>query len=80
MAIDITSIAAYTDAQILTVLRASLINAAIAQEYSIGGRSVARMNGKEIQDLINVYEARVNLKDGNGIGFGSAIVQFNQPT
>ena len=59
MAVDLTTVPNYSDAQILSVLRMALVNSALAQGYSINGRSLNRMSGTEIQNLINLYEWRI---------------------
>lgn len=77
MAVDVSTIDEYTDAEILKVLRSALISAAIAQSYSIGGRQLNRMSGRQIQSLIEIYERRVaSSADDNA---GIALVRFGTP-
>ena len=57
--VDINTIQTYTDDQIVTILRAALIDTAFAKNYAINGRQIGRMSGDEIQKLIDVYERRV---------------------
>lgn len=78
MAIDLNDIQTFTDAQILLVLRASLVSSAIASQYSIGGRQIIRMSGTQIQALIDVYEQRVSAAAVEG-GGGDVLVRFGEP-
>ncbi len=66
MPVDPSSIPSYSDADILKVLRLSLVNTALAKGYTVNGRSVEKMSGREIQDLIQEYEWRV-YRATNGI-------------
>ncbi len=77
MAVNISDIAEYTDAEILKVLRRALIDSAFAQNYSIGGRQLNRATPLQLQKLIEVYESRIQAStDGNGGNI--ALVNFGE--
>lgn len=59
MPIDLDSVQTFTDAEIVKVLRRAMVDAAIAEHYAVGGKSLARFSPVEIQKLIEVYESRV---------------------
>jgi hypothetical protein len=79
MAVTVSDIADYTDAEILKVLRSALVDAVIATQYSIGGRQLIRMGGTQIQALIDVYEERVNNAGLGDSGNGDVLVRFGEP-
>lgn len=57
--IDLSTVPNFTDQQILTVLRMSLVNAAFATNYTMNGKVITQMSGGEIQKLIAEYEWRI---------------------
>jgi hypothetical protein len=60
MAINTSTIQTFSDQDILNALRLALVSAAlVGPEYTVNGRSIRRMSGKEIQGLIGEYEWRV---------------------
>lgn len=77
MAITVADIQTFTDAEILVVLRCALVNSALVSQYSIGGRQLIRMSAKQIQELIEIYEARVD-SSANAAGGGIALVQYGE--
>jgi len=81
MAINTTEIQEFTDAEILKVLRMSLVNSAIASQYSISGRQLIRASPRVIQELIGIYEGRIAAADAAGTecGDGVALIEFNEP-
>jgi len=64
--IDLNCVPNYSDAQILQVLRMSLVNAAFATNYTMNGKVVGQMSGAEIQKLIGEYEWRI-ARANNGL-------------
>jgi hypothetical protein len=78
MAITIVDIQTFTDAEILVVLRCALVNASLVSQYSIGGRQLIRASPKQIQELIETYEARID-DATNASGGGIALVQYGEP-
>ncbi len=75
MSVNIAAIDNYTDAEIVKVLRSSLVSAAIAQNYSIGGKQLNRASVGQIQQLIEIYEARVQAAS-DSTGGNDALVIF----
>lgn len=78
MAVTVANLNTYTDAEILKVLRSALVDAAIAQSYSINGRNLSRLNATQLQSLIEIYEARVEAASTT-TGGHIATVKFGGP-
>jgi hypothetical protein len=76
-AINVTNLQTFTDAEIVTVLRAALVSAAIAQSYSIGGKTLARIGADSIQKLIGEYEMRTVAAGQNQL-LPTALVAFDR--
>lgn len=70
------------DAAILAALRNALFNFAAGngnQSYTIAGRSFVRADVMKIQELIELYEARVAAASSGSIGGGGVEVRLNDP-
>jgi hypothetical protein len=78
MAITVADLQTFTDAEILVVLRCALVNSALVSQYSIGGRQLIRMSAKQVQELIEVYEARIQSAANTSGGGNNALVQFGE--
>lgn len=78
MAIDISQIQTFTDTDLLVLMRNAYAQISLGQSYTIGTRTLTRADLASVQDQISWLESRVNA-DGNGLGSGSAFVQFNEP-
>lgn len=57
--IDLTTVQTFADADILNILRLSLVSSSIAQSHSINGRMLSQVSPVEIQKLITQYEWRI---------------------
>jgi hypothetical protein len=77
VAIDINNVPEYTDADILKVLRAALVNSATAQAYSYDGLMLSRYNPEQIHRLIRLYEDKIATANGGG-GFRTALARFGR--
>lgn len=75
MAINVTDIGTYSDADILKVLRSALVDSVLAMSYSINGRSLGRASPEQIQKLIEIYEDRVAAANGGDI----LLARFGNP-
>jgi UDP-N-acetyl-D-mannosaminuronic acid transferase (WecB/TagA/CpsF family) len=75
MPIDHTAVQTHTDAQLLALYRDALAKIATGQSYSINGRSLTHANLKEVRDMIDWLEARVQTAT-DGVGGNIALAQF----
>lgn len=73
MAIDISSIQTFTDAQLLILYRWALANNAAGQTRTIEGRTVAFPPLDQLMKAVDWLEGRENAVSGGGI----AEAQFN---
>ncbi len=80
MSINLANTQTFTDSDILTILRAALVNAAISKMYRINNRELEHMSAKDIQGLVAEYERRINTTDGQGLGFGTALANMSGTT
>lgn len=78
MAIDVSSVQTFTDAQLLVLYRNALAAVTVGQSYSINGRSMTRADLPEIRETIDWLEARIQNAAATDSGGGIAIVQFGE--
>lgn len=71
-----------TDQCILDGLRQAYYNLAVSgvKEYSINGRMLRKSDLPEIQKQIVFFEARIDAVSNPGIGGGTVMVQFGDPS
>lgn len=73
MAIDVSSVQTFTDAELLKLWRNCLAAIATGQSYSIGGRTLTRADLKEAREMVDWLENRINAASDNG---GIALADF----
>ena len=75
MAIDIGSIQTFTNAQLAVIYRSAAVNAALAQQYSVGGKSLSRFSPKELNAMADAHEAAA-ARESRG---SCSLAQFRDP-
>lgn len=79
MAIDHSSVQTHTDAQLLALYRDCMAKIALGQSYSMNGRTMSRADLKEVREMIEWLEERVETDAAGEEGGGSVLVQFSEP-
>lgn len=72
---DSSSLTTYTDQDMVLIYRDAIVKVASGQSYTINGRTMTRANLQELQETLAFWEMRATA-DGNGLGMGTATVQF----
>ncbi|MGB0972256.1 MAG: hypothetical protein ACPGVG_15045 [Mycobacterium sp.] len=73
MTIDVDSVQAFTDAELLKLCRAAVAAITLGQSYSIGGRSLTRADLDSLWETIERLEGRIEAaSDTHGDGIVQA--------
>jgi hypothetical protein len=75
MSIDVGSLQTFTNAELAIIYRSAAVNAAIAQQYSIGGRSLSRFSPKELNAMADAHAAAA-ARETRG---SCSLAQFRNP-
>jgi hypothetical protein len=78
MAIDVSSLQTFTDAELLIIYRNALATGAFRQEMDFNGRRVKVPDAKTVLMIIETLEARCAVDAAADNGGGTALVQYGE--